>query len=113
MDIKDFNLDAGFLAEVGLDQLPAGEQPAMLEYIKEQLVMHVGQVLAQKLSAEALAEFTELAEKKDSVQILAFLQTKVPDYKEILVQEIRVFKQQVKAEAPAILKRSAAKDDQG
>ena len=106
MNIKDFDLDIGFLKEVGLDQLPQGEQPAMLAYIKEQLVMHVGQALARRLSAPALAQFAELADKKDSAQILQFLQTNVANYKEIVVAEIKVFKQQVKAEAPAILERS-------
>ena len=106
MNIKDFDLDIGFLKEVGLDQLPQSEQAAMLAYIKEQLVMHVGQALAQRLSAPALAQFTELADKKDSAQILQFLQTNVANYKEIVVAEIRAFKQRVKAEAPTILERS-------
>ena len=111
MDIKDLNLDASFLAEVGLDKLSAGDRVVMLEYVKEQLVLHVGQALAQKLSPPALAEFTELAEKQDSVQILAFLQTKLPNYQDILLQEIRIFKQQIKAEAPALLKHYENKND--
>ena len=105
-------LDDNFLAELGLATLPAEEKKAMLGQIYETLEMRVGTKLAQNMSDAQLAEFEQLMDANDEAGAFKWLQTNVPNYKEVVAQELETLKQEVKAAAPQILSSSSQADQQ-
>ena len=96
-------LDDNFLAELGLGALPPEEKKKMLGDIYETLEMRVGTKLAEKMSDAQLAEFEQLMDSKDEAGAFKWLQTNVPNYKEVVAQELETLKTEVKTAAPQIL----------
>lgn len=105
MDISDFDLDEDFLDDVGLTSLPDSEKSDMLTYLKEEMSVHVGQVLMRQLSVSQVTTFTELVKQNNPTTVVGFLRQHLPNYQEIVTREIAVFKDSVKSEAPDLLRR--------
>ncbi len=99
-------LDDNFLAELGLAALPADEKKALLGQIYETLEMRVGTKLAENMSDTQLSEFEQLMDANDEAGAFKWLQTNVPNYKEVVAAELEVLKNEVKAAAPQILQSS-------
>lgn len=74
-----FKLDAQFLKDLGLDELPADQKQAFLDHIYSQLELRVGTRLSDGLSDAQLAEFEAFVERDDE-KVNAWLQANAPDY---------------------------------
>ena len=98
-----FKLDDNFLAELGLATLPAEEKKKMLAHIYETLELRVGMKLAENMSDAQLDDFEKLMESGNEAGALTWLETNVPNYKEVVASELEVLKNEIKQTAPMIL----------
>lgn len=101
-----FKLDDDFLAQLGLGALPADEKKKMLALIYEKLELNVGMRLARNMTDAQLDEFEKLMEANDEAGALRWLETNVPNYKDVVAEELEKLKDEVKADAPQILAAS-------
>jgi hypothetical protein len=99
-------LDNNFLNELGLSNLPEEEKKKMLVHIYETLELRVGMKLAENMSDEQLDEFEKLANANDEAGSLKWLETNVPNYKEVVMSELEKLKSEVKQSASQILDAS-------
>jgi hypothetical protein len=100
-------LDNDFLQSVGLGDMPDEEKKKMLVHIYETLELRVGMKLAEKMSDEQLDEFEKLAEKNDEAGSLKWLETNVPNYKDVVMSELEKLKEEIRKTAPQILAASS------
>jgi len=98
-----FKLDDNFLAELGLAELPAEEKKKMLAHIYETLELRVGMKLAENMSDAQLDEFEKLMETGNESGALTWLESNVPNYKDVVASELEVLKNEIKQTAPMIL----------
>lgn len=96
-------LDQPLLEELGLGALPAPVATDLLRHMYETLEMRVGVELAEMMSNEQLDEFETYFEAKDDVGAFRWLETNFPDYKEVVERQFQALKQEVAANANAIL----------
>ena len=101
-----FKLDDNFLAELGLAELPAEEKKKMLAHIYETLELRVGMKLAENMSDAQLDEFEKLMDTGNESGALAWLETNVPNYKDVVASELATLKAEIAATAPQILAAS-------
>ena len=99
-------LDDKFLEELGLGGLPADEKKKMLSHIYETLELRVGMKLAENMTEAQLDEFEKLADANDEAGSLKWLDTNVPNYRDVVVAELNKLKQEIKESAPQILQAS-------
>ena len=74
-----FQLDDKFLADIGLDTLPAEQKQAFLQHIYEELELRVGTKLSDGLSDQQLEEFEKIIDRDQGV-IDGWLAAHVQDY---------------------------------
>lgn len=74
-----FQLDDKFLADIGLDTLPAEQKQAFLQHIYEELELRVGTKLSDGLSDQQLEEFEKIIDRDQGV-IDSWLSAHVQDY---------------------------------
>ena len=98
-----FKLDDTFLADVGLATLPADEKRKMLAHIYETLELRVGMKLAQNMTDAQLNEFEQLMDANNEAGALKWLETNVPNYKEVVAAELAALKAEITEQAPGIL----------
>lgn len=98
-----FKLDDDFLASVGLAALPADDKRKMLAHIYETLELRVGMKLAQNMSDAQLNEFEQLMDANDEAGALKWLETNVPNYKDVVAAELAALKAEITEQAPGIL----------
>jgi hypothetical protein len=101
-----FKLDNNFLADIGLSELPEGEKSKMLAHIYETLELRVGMKLAENMSDAQLDEFEKLADSNNEAASLKWLETNVPNYKDVVMSELEKLKSEVKATASQIVEAS-------
>src|SRR6266446_2657028 len=101
-----FQLDDNLLRELGLGDLPAAEKNKMLAHIYETLELRVGMKLAEQMTDAQLDEFEAFIDKNDEAGALRWLETNFPDYKQVVADELDKLKNEIKAQAPAILAAS-------
>lgn len=99
-------LDNNFLNEVGLGELPEAEKSKMLSHIYETLELRVGMKLAENMSDEQLNDFERLNEANDDAASLKWLETNVPNYREVVMSELEKLKAEIKQSAPDIITAS-------
>jgi hypothetical protein len=105
-----FKLDDNFLTELGLSALPAEDKKKMLAHIYETLELRVGMKLAENMSDAQLDEFEGLMDNGNEAGALTWLETNVPNYKDVVAAELEVLKSEIKQTAPMIL--AAAQEQQ-
>jgi hypothetical protein len=98
-----FKLDDDFLADVGLATLPAEEKRKMLAHIYETLELRVGMKLAQNMTDAQLNEFEQLMDANNEAGALKWLETNVPNYKDVVAAELAALKAEISEQAPGIL----------
>lgn len=99
-------LDDNFLIDLGLGELPAEDKKKMLAHIYETLELRVGMKLAENMSDSQLDEFEKLADANDEAGSLKWLETNVPNYRDVVVSELNKLKLEIKQSAPQILEAS-------
>jgi hypothetical protein len=101
-----FQLDDNLLKELGLGDLPAEEKNKMLAHIYETLELRVGMTLAEKMTDAQLDEFEAFIDRNDEDGALKWLETNFPNYKDTVADELNKLKEEIKAQAPAIIEAS-------
>ncbi|HVO86139.1 MAG TPA: DUF5663 domain-containing protein [Candidatus Binatia bacterium] len=99
-----FQLDDNLLRELGLGDLPADEKNKMLAHIYETLELRVGMRLAEKMTDAQLDEFEAFIDRNDEPGALRWLETNFPNYKDTVAEELTKLKDEIKAQAPEIMK---------
>lgn len=102
-------LDKELLAEVGLEQLPANHLKLMLNYIYETLEQRVGIALAGGMSDEQLFAFEQFIDTDNEQGALTWLESNIPDYKEVTQREFNELKAELADQAQGLLEASLAK----
>ena len=98
-----FQLDDNLLRELGLGDLPAEEKNKMLAHIYETLDLRVGMTLAEKMTDAQLDEFEGYIDRNDEEGALKWLESNFPNYKDTVADELNKLKEEIKAQAPAII----------
>jgi hypothetical protein len=99
-------LDDNFLVELGLGGLPPDEKKKMLAHVYETLELRVGMKLAENMTDAQLDEFEKLADANDETGSLKWLETNVPNYRDVVIAQLNKLKQEIKESAPQILQAS-------
>jgi septum formation inhibitor MinC len=86
-----------------LGSLPPVEKNKMLGHIYETLELRVGMRLAEQMTDEQLDEFEGFIDRNDEAGALNWLETNFPDYKKVVAEELDKLKNEIKAQAPAIV----------
>jgi hypothetical protein len=103
-----FQLDDKLLQELGLGDLPADEKNKMLAHIYETLELRVGMSLAEKMTDAQLDEFEGYIDRNDEEGALKWLESNFPNYKDTVAEELNKLKEEIKAQAPAIMEATKA-----
>lgn len=74
-----FKLDDGFLAELGLQDMPESQRADFLKHIYETLELRVGTALSEALSDAQLSEFSALIDRDPQV-VSAWIEAHAPDF---------------------------------
>lgn len=97
------NLDADYLADLGLGPLAPEEAKVLLHHIYETLEERVGLVLANQMSNSQLDEFEVFFEAKDDAGAFRWLEREFPNYKEIVALQYEILTSEVRKSVPTIL----------
>lgn len=101
-------IDASFLRDAGLSQLPRWEQNLMLKHVYTTLETRVGRTLADQMTPKQFDEFEGYFESGDDAGAFRWLEVNFPDYKDIVQAEFAEVKSEVTRLASEILRMSAA-----
>jgi hypothetical protein len=103
-------LDNNLLQELGLGTLPEDQKKAMLQHIYETLELRVGTQLANQMTDKQLEEFERFIDAggdQNQAQALQWLETNLPNYKQVVNEVFEALKLEVKGMAPQIMATSA------
>lgn len=107
-------LDNNLLEELGLGGLPEDQKRQMLQHIYETLELRVGTQLANQMTDKQLEEFEKFIDAggdTNQAQALQWLETNLPNYKQVVQQTFESLKAEVRGMAPQLL--AAAQQSQG
>lgn len=103
-------LDNNLLNELGLGSLPEEQKKAMLQHIYETLELRVGTQLANQMTDKQLEEFEKFIDdggEDSQAQALHWLETNLPNYKQVVNQVFEALKTEIAQMAPQIIASSA------
>jgi hypothetical protein len=90
------------LSESGLDRLSDEDKKDLAMHLQTALEQHVGAALTPKLSDEQLSEFEETFEN-DEEAALAVLREAVPNYQEVVAEQVALLKSELQRRRQEIL----------
>lgn len=102
-------LDNDLLQELGLGALPEDQKKAMLQHIYETLELRVGTQLANQMTDRQLEEFEQFIDAggdANQEQALHWLETNLPNYKQVVNEVFEALKAEIKQMAPQIMAAS-------
>lgn len=108
-------LDNNLLDELGLGGLPEDQKRAMLQHIYETLELRVGTDLANQMTDQQLEEFEKFIDDggdANQAQALQWLETNLPNYKQVVNEVFEALKGEIKQMAPQIMAASAPQSAQ-
>lgn len=103
-------LDNSLLDELGLGSLPEDQKRAMLQHIYETLELRVGTNLANQMTDQQLEEFEKFIDEggdTNQPQALQWLETNLPNYKQVVNDVFEALKAEIRQMAPQLLTASA------
>lgn len=103
-------LDNSLLEELGLGTLPEDQKRQMLQHIYETLELRVGTQLANQMTDKQLEEFERFIDAggdANQAQALQWLETNLPNYKQVVQDVFEALKVEVKGMAPQLLLAAA------
>ena len=100
---RKIRLNAAFLADVGLAQLPSNEGNVLLSHVYETLQTRVGAVLVRRMSSAQLDEFEALYSSRRHDDALRWLEENAPDYRRVVRDEFDFLTVELRQVAPTIL----------
>lgn len=104
-------LDNNLLEELGLGTLPEEQKKAMIQHIYETLELRVGTQLANQMTDRQLEEFEQFIDAggdANQTQALQWLESNLPNYKQVVNDVFEALKAEVKQMAPQLVAASAA-----
>jgi hypothetical protein len=99
-------LDNNLLQEIGLGGLPEEQKKAMLQHIYETLELRVGTTLANQMTDQQLQEFERFIDAggdNSQAEALKWLETNLPNYKDVVQQVFAQLKGEIAQMAPQIM----------
>ena len=108
-------LDNNLLLELGLGALPEEQKRQMLQHIYETLELRVGTQLANQMTDQQLEEFEKFIDSggdANQAQALKWLETNLPNYKQVVNEVFEALKTEVKDMAPQLLASAAQQSAQ-
>ncbi|MFZ1484158.1 MAG: DUF5663 domain-containing protein [Candidatus Saccharimonadales bacterium] len=99
-------LDNDLLQQVGLGGLPEDQKKAMLQHIYDQLELRVGTELANQMTDAQLTEFEQFIDAggdNNQPEALKWLETNLPNYKQVVQQVFEQLKAEITQLAPQII----------
>ncbi len=99
-------LDNNLLQELGLGGLPDDQKKSMLQHIYETLELRVGTQLANQMTDQQLAEFERFIDAggdNNQTEALKWLETNLPNYKQVVNDVFEALKAEIKQMAPQIM----------
>lgn len=88
MDLQTF-LQKNFLADSADEQLSEAEKQELIQRAGEAVLTNVATTISERLPEEQQQEFSRIfGEETTEEEKLAFLETHVPDFEEVLLAEI-------------------------
>jgi len=91
-------VDIDLLAEIGMDKLPVEEQAAMMQEMGDSIMGAIMVRVIPMLDEASQKELDTLLEGADDPQQLQdFLNAKVPEFQQIVTEEVENFKQEALA----------------
>ncbi len=99
-------LDNNLLQELGLGTLPEDQKKSMLQHIYDTLELRVGTQLANQMTDQQLAEFEQFIDAggdSSQAQALQWLETNLPNYKQVVNDVFEALKNEVKQMASQIV----------
>ena len=102
-------LDNNLLEELGLGSLPEDQKRAMLQHIYETLELRVGTNLANQMTDQQLEEFEKFIDEggdANQAQALQWLETNLPNYKQVVNDVFEQLKIEIKQMAPQLVATS-------
>ncbi len=102
-------LDNTLLDELGLGVLPEDQKRAMLQHIYDTLELRVGTNLANQMTDQQLEEFEKFIDEggdADQAQALKWLESNLPNYKQVVNEVFEALKLEIKQMAPQLLAAS-------
>jgi hypothetical protein len=100
-------LDNTLLDELGLGGLPEDQKRAMLQHIYETLELRVGTNLVTDQQLEEFEKFIDDGGDANQAQALQWLETNLPNYKQVVNEVFEALKVEVRAMAPQLMAASA------
>ena len=103
-------LDNNLLQELGLGSLPEDQKRAMLQHIYETLELRVGTNLANQMTDQQLEEFEKFIDEggdANQAEALKWLETNLPNYKQVVNDVFEALKVEIKQMAPQLVAASA------
>ena len=103
-------LDNNLLQELGLGALPEDQKKAMLQHIYETLELRVGTQLANQMTDKQLEEFERFIDAggdQNQSQALQWLESNLPNYKQVVNDVFEALKGEIKQMAPQIMSTAA------
>ena len=103
-------LDNSLLDELGLGSLPEDQKRSMLQHIYETLELRVGTNLANQMTDQQLEEFERFIDDggdANQAQALQWLETNLPNYKQVVNEVFEALKVEIGQMAPQLLAASA------
>lgn len=104
-------LDNNLLNELGLGALPEEQKRSMLQHIYDTLELRVGTRLANQMTDEQLQEFEKFIDAggdNNQAQALQWLETNLPNYKQVVNDVFEELKAEIKQMAPQIMASTAS-----
>ena len=102
-------LDNTLLDELGLGSLPDDQKRAMLQHIYETLELRVGTNLANQMTDQQLEEFEKFIDDggdANQSQALQWLETNLPNYKQVVNEVFEALKGEISQMAPQLVAAS-------
>lgn len=110
-------LDNNLLEEIGLGVLPEDQKKAMLQHIYDTLELRVGTQLANQMTDQQLEEFEKFIDEDpnggagNQPEALQWLETNLPNYKQVVNDVFEDLKAEIKEMAPQIVASSQQMQD--
>lgn len=103
-------LDNNLLNELGLGSLPEEQKRSMLQHIYETLELRVGTQLANQMTDAQLEEFEKFVDAggdNNQAEALKWLETNLPNYKQVVQEVFETLKREISQMAPQIMASSS------
>lgn len=110
--LMDF--DDKFFDQVGLSRMKAEDRPAFAKYIRERLEIRIGSRFTRQMTEQQVDELNKILDNPDKQVVSDWLSSNIPNYRNVVADEVARLKAEIRANAAAILSvdRPPASDNQ-